>query len=139
MRYTRTHEWVEVEDEEIVTVGVSDRAQQGLGEVVFVELPEDGEEFEQDALLGSIESIDGEMVNIYSPVTGEVVEINIALENSPDLINKSPEGDGWLFKMRMEVPAEFNALMTIEQYEEYEEEILEQENEFDDEEEEEYF
>lgn len=138
MRYATTHEWVEIEEEGIVIVGISNRAQQTFAGIVFVELPEEGEEFEQDEPLGSIESMDGELMTIHAPVTGEVIEVNSALENSPDLINKSPEGDGWLFRMRMEVPAEFNTLMTMEEYEEYEEDILEQEDEFDDEEEEEY-
>lgn len=133
MKYTRTHEWVEPEDEEIIAVGISDRAQQMLGEVVFVELPEEGEEFEQDDPLGSIESIDGAVINIHSPVTGEVIEVNSVLESSPDLINRSPEGDGWLVRMSVEVPAELRSLMTPEEYEEYEEDIVEQENEFEDE------
>jgi glycine cleavage system H protein len=139
VRYTRTHEWVEAEGEGIVTVGISTRAQEAFPEIVFVELPEEGEEFEQDEPLGSIESIDGELMTFHAPVTGEVIEINDALENSPGLINRSPEGDGWLVKIRMEVPAELNALMTPEEYEDYEEDILEQESTFDDEEEEEFF
>ncbi len=139
MRYARTHEWVEPEGNGTVTIGISDRAQQAFGEVVFVELPEEGEEFEQDDPLGSIESIDGEVITVHAPITGEVVEINSTLDNSPDLINRSPEGDGWLVRMRMEVPKEFGALMTLEEYEEYEEDIIEEEEEFEDEEEEDYF
>ncbi len=135
MRYTRTHEWVEPEGRGIVTVGISDRAQLAFGEVVFVELPEEGEEFEQDDPLGSIESIDGEVMHIHSPVTGEVIEVNSALENSPDLMNKSPEGDGWIVRMRAEVPKELNALMTPEEYEDYEEELIEEDYDFDEEEE----
>ena len=135
MRYTRTHEWVEPEDEEIVTVGISGRAQQTLGEIVFVEFPEEGEEFEQDDPLGSVESIDGAVMHIHSPVTGEVIEVNAALENSPDLINKSPEGDGWFVKMRMEIPKELGVFMTPDEYEEYEEDIIAEEDEFADEEE----
>ncbi len=139
MRYTRTHEWVEAEDEEIVIVGISSRAQQAFAVVVFVEFPEVGEGFEQDEPLGSLEFVNGELLNIHAPVTGEVVEINSALGNSPDLINRSPEGDGWILKIRMEVPAELNALMAPAEYEEYEEDVLEQESKFDDEEEAEYF
>lgn len=139
MRYTKTHEWVEAEGEGIVTIGISNRAQEAFPEIVFVELPEEGEEFEQDEPLGSIEFMDGELMTFHAPVTGEVIEINDALENSPDLINRSPEGDGWLVKIRMEVPAELNALMTLEEYEDYEEDVLEQESKFDDEEEEEFF
>ena len=133
MRYTRTHEWVEPEDEGIVTIGISRRAQQELGDIVFVELPEDGEEFEQDDPLGSIESMDGEVMYVHSPITGEVIEVNSALERSPDLVSKSPEGDGWLVKMRMEIPKELGVLMTLAEYEEYEEDIIE-EDEFEDEE-----
>lgn len=135
MKYTRTHEWVEPEDEEVIAVGISDRAQQMLGEIVFVELPEEGEEFEQDDPLGSIESIDGEVMYVHSPVTGEVIEVNGALERSPDLINRSPEGDGWLVRMRMDVPKELGAFMTPAEYEEYKEEVIE-EDQFEDEEEE---
>ena len=74
-------------------------------------------------------------MTIHSPVTGEVVEVNHALENSPDLVNRSPEGDGWFVKMRMESPKEIGALMTPAEYEEYEEEIIEEEEDFEDEEE----
>jgi glycine cleavage system H protein len=137
VRYTRTNEWVEPENETIVTIGISDRAQQEFGEVVFVELPEEGEEFEQDDPIGSIESIDGAVINVYAPVTGEVIEVNIILESSPDLVNRSPEGDGWLVRMRMDSPVELRSLMTPEEYEEYEEDIIDEEDDI--EEEEEYF
>jgi len=136
VRYSRTHEWVETEDKDIVAVGISNRAQEEFGEVVFVEFPEEGEEFEQDDPLGNIQSSSGAVIYIHAPVTGEVIEINNALEISPDLINVSPEGDGWIVKMRMEVPNEMNVLMTPEEYEDYEEEVIEKEFEFDDEEEE---
>ena len=135
MRYTRTHEWVEPEDEEIAAIGISSRAQQMSGEVVFVELPEEGEEFQQDDPLGSIETIDGEVVIIHSPITGEVMEVNSILEDSPDLVNRSPEGDGWFVKMRMESPIEVGALMTPGEYKEYEEELIEEDDVFGDEEE----
>ena len=135
MRYTRTHEWIEPEDEEIAAIGISSRAQQIFGEVVFVELPEEGEEFQQDDPLGSVETIDGEVVIIHSPITGEVVEVNIILEDSPYLVNRSPEGDGWFVKMRMESPIEVSALMTPGEYEDYEEEIIEEDEVLTDEEE----
>ena len=136
MRYSRTHEWVETEDKDIVAVGISNRAQEEFGEVVFVEFPEEGEEFEQDDPMGNIQSSSGAVIYIHAPITGEVIEINNALESSPDLINISPEGDGWIVKMRVEVPSEMNVLMTPEEYEDYEEEVIEEEYEFDDEEEE---
>ncbi len=136
MRYSRTHEWVETEGGGIVTIGISERALLAFGEVVFVEFPEEGEEFEQDDPLGSIESIDGELMHVHTPVTGEVIEVNSALENSPDLMNKSPEGDGWIVRMRAEVPKELNALMTPEEYEDYEEDMIEEDYDLDEEEEE---
>ena len=136
MRYSRTHEWVEIEGGRTVTIGISERALLAFGEVVFIEFPEEGEEFEQDDPLGSVESIDGEVMHIHSPLTGEVVEVNSALENSPDLINKSPEGDGWIVRLRAEVPKELNVLMTPEEYEDYEEDLIEED--YDLEEEEEY-
>ena len=135
MRYTRTHEWVEPEDEGIAAIGISSRAQRMFVEVVFVELPEKGDEFEQDDPLGSVETVDGEVVTIHSPVTGEVVEVNHVLEHSPDLVNRSPEGDGWFIKIRMESPKEIGALMTSTEYEEYEEEVMEEEEDLEDEEE----
>lgn len=140
MKYSRTHEWVEMENDKTVIIGISDRAQQLLGEIVFVELPEEGEEFEQDDPIGSIESIDGVVMNIYAPVTGEVIEVNTLLESSPDLINRSPEGDGWIVKMRVEIPKELDALMTPAQYENYDVDIAGEEDEnFDDFEDEEDF
>ncbi len=141
MKYSRTHEWVEMENDKTVIIGISDRAQQTLGEIVFVELPEEGEEFEQDDPIGSIESIDGVVMNIYAPVTGEVVEVNTLLETSPDLINRSPEGDGWIVKMRVEIPKELDGLMTPAQYESYDVDIIGEEDEdFDDfEDDEDYF
>jgi glycine cleavage system H protein len=136
VRYSRTHEWVEIEGGGTVAIGISGRALLAFGEVVFVEFPEEGEEFEQGDPLGSIESIDGEVMHIHSPITGEAIEVNSALESSPDLMNKSPEGDGWIVKMRVDVPKELNALMTPEEYEDYEEELMEEDYDLDEEEEE---
>ena len=135
MRYNETHAWVERENDKKVIIGISDRAQRSLGEIVFVELPDEGDEFEQDDPIGTIESIDGTIVNLYAPVSGEIIEVNTALDTSPDLINKSPEGDGWIFKMRVEVPKEYNGLMTPEEYDRYEGDILDfEDNEYEDDE-----
>ena len=123
MKYSRTHEWIQMEDDGTVTVGKSERAIRDFGEVSYIELPEEEEEFEQDDPLGIIESVDGEVLHIHAPVTGEIIEINSTLENSPELISKSPEGDGWFIRMSVEVPKELNALMTPDEYEDYEEEI----------------
>ncbi len=121
VRYSKTHSWVELESKETAIVGISDKAQFRLGEIIYVELPEVGDEFEQDEPMGMLESMDGITVNFYSPITGEVIEVNEALDHFPDLINRSPEGDGWIVKMKIEVPREINLLMTPEQYEGYDE------------------
>lgn len=88
-----------------------------------MELPEEGEEFEQYDPLGSVESIDGVIMNFYAPLTGEITEVNTLLESEPGLINRSPEGDGWMIKMRFEVPKELDGLMTPAQYEDYDADI----------------
>jgi glycine cleavage system H protein len=138
VRYTRTHEWVELEKNAIVTVGISNRVQDEFGAIVFIDLPAEGEEFEQYDTIGTIESIDGDIRQIHAPVTGTVVKVNNALENSPGLINKSPEDDGWIVKIRIDVPKEINTLMTPSEYEEYEEEdYIDEDEEYEDEDEDE--
>jgi glycine cleavage system H protein len=143
VKYSKTHAWVELEDEKTAIIGISDKAQHLLNEIVYIELPEEGDEFEQDETIASLESIDGAVVNFHSPITGEIIEVNEALGYSPDLINRSPEGDGWIVKMRIEIPKELDILMTPEQYERYEgDDFDEEEDEYEDdyeEEEEEYF
>lgn len=123
-RYTKTHEWilVETDDEELATVGVSERLVLENGRVVFVELPEVGAEYEQDEPIGVIETREGVTVTYHAPVTGEVVEINEDLDGDVSLLNNSPEGDGWLIRIRMEFVDELDALMTPEEYEFYEDE-----------------
>jgi len=134
VRYTRTHEWIEIEKNTIAVIGISKKIQEEFGNIAFIELPEDGEEFEQYDTIGTIESSDGEIRHIHAPITGIVVRVNNLLENSPELINKSPEDDGWIVKMKMEMPKEFNALMTRSEYEEYEEEdIIDEDEEYEDE------
>ncbi len=142
MRYTRTHEWVELEKNGIAIVGLSDRGQDEFGKVIFVELPETGGEFEQDDPIGTIESVDGDVAHIHAPITGVVLAVNSALENSPELINISPEGDGWIVKMRVEVPKELNALMTAAQYEAYDgydEDYLDEDEDYDKDDDEDYY
>lgn len=138
MKYTRTDEWIELEKNAIGIVGLSDRGQDEFGKIVFVELPEVGDEFEQYDPIGTIESIDGDVKHIHAPITGVVLEVNKVLENSPELINVSPEGDGWIVKMRIEVPKELNVLMSPGEYEEYDgydEDDLDEDYDYDDEDE----
>ena len=98
LRYTKEHEWVSI-DEGVATVGITDYAQSELGDIVFVELPEVGDEVEELESFGTIEAVKT-VSELYSPVTGTVEEINEALEDKPELINEDPYGDGWMIKVK---------------------------------------
>lgn len=115
--YSREHEWVRVE-EDVCVLGITEFAQQELGEVVFVELPEVGQVFDSNDEVGTIESVKA-VAEIYTPVAGEVVEVNGAIEDDPELLNEDPHGDGWLLKIRFSSADDLKSLMTAEQYEEY--------------------
>lgn len=111
--YRESHEWIRAGD--VATVGVSDFAQQQLGDITFVELPEVGESFSQNDEIAVIESVKAAS-DVYAPVTGEVVEVNAALEDSPELINSDPFGEGWLFKIKLSDEAELSELLSSEKY-----------------------
>jgi len=98
LQYTKSHEWVRVEGD-LATVGITDHAQDELGDVVFVELPEQGATLEAGDSFGAVESVKA-VSDLYAPVGGEVVEVNGALEDSPEKINEDPYGDGWILKLR---------------------------------------
>ncbi len=114
LRYTKDHEWVRV-DGDIATVGISDYAQEALGDVVFVEVPEAGAEVAQGGEAGVIESVKAAS-EIYAPVTGEVVEGNAALDGDPALVNTAPLGDGWIFKVKVSDAAQLDTLMSEAEY-----------------------
>ena len=117
-RYTEEHEWLSVEGDEC-TIGITDYAQGELGEVVYVDMPEVGETFDVGDVVGAIDS-SKTSADVYTPVAGEVVEINEELEDSPEKVNEDPYGDGWLFKLRIDPSDEVLAeLMSAEQYEEF--------------------
>lgn len=115
--YSREHEWVRVKDD-ICVLGITEFAQQELGEVVFVELPEVGQVFDSGDEVGTIESVKA-VAEIYTPLAGEIVEINEAVVDDPELINEDPHGEGWLIKVRFSSAADLKQLMNAEQYEEY--------------------
>jgi glycine cleavage system H protein len=115
LKYSSTHEWVNAEGG-IATLGITDYAQSELGEIVFVELPHVGSKFDKGDVFGTVESYKT-VSDLVSPVSGEVVEINSALADSPQFINESPYEQGWTVKMKMTDPGELDALMTAEQYE----------------------
>lgn len=116
-RYTKEHEWVRV-DGDTGTVGITDHAQSEVGDIVYVDLPKAGTRVEQGKSLGSVESVKA-VSDIYSPITGEVVEVNAALADAPEKLNQDPHGDGWLVKIRLANPAEVGALMSAADYEKY--------------------
>jgi len=116
-RYTEDHEWVSMEGD-TATIGISDHAQEQLGDVVFVELPEEGAELAEGAQAATVESVKAAS-EIYTPVAGEVVEINGALNDSPDLGNSDPFGDGWFFKIKVADAGAAGKLMDEAAYKEY--------------------
>ncbi|HEX3554723.1 MAG TPA: glycine cleavage system protein GcvH [Thermoanaerobaculia bacterium] len=115
--YSREHEWIHVEDD-ICVLGITEFAQAELGEVVFVELPEVGQVFDSGDELGTIESVKA-VAEVYTPVAGEVVEVNEAVTDDPELLNEDPHGEGWLIKLRFSSASDLKDLMNAEQYEEY--------------------
>jgi glycine cleavage system H protein len=115
--YSREHEWIRVQDD-VCVLGITEFAQQELGEVVFVELPEVGQVFDSGDEVGTIESVKA-VAEIYTPLAGEVVEINEAVVDDPELINEDPHQEGWLIKVRFSSAADLKQLMNAEQYEEY--------------------
>jgi glycine cleavage system H protein len=116
-RYTKEHEWVLVEGG-TGTVGITDHAQQELGDIVYVDLPKVGTHLEQGKSLGSVESVKA-VSDVYSPVSGEVVEINPALADKPESLNTDPHGAAWLVKLKLSAPAEVEGLMTAADYQAY--------------------
>lgn len=116
-RYAKSHEYIHVEGE-TGTIGITDYAQKELGDVVFVELPQVGTQLEMGDELGSIESVKA-VSELFSPVGGEVVEINERLADKPELVNTDPYGDGWMIKIKLGDPTEVDELMNAEEYAEY--------------------
>ena len=117
LKFLDSHEWIKVDDNRIVIVGISDHAQSELGEVVFVELPGIGDEFIQGDEAAVVESVKAAS-ELYTPLSGEVIEVNDALEENPELINTSPYEEGWFFKMKVgdENLGSIDSLMTAEEY-----------------------
>lgn len=120
LKYTREHEWLAIEDN-VATVGITDHAQEQLGEVVFVELPAAGDKVEKSEPFGVVESTKA-VSDIYAPVSGEVAEVNDDLPDSPELVNEDSYGDGWMVKITIGDESELEDLMTADEYREYLEE-----------------
>ncbi len=113
-RFAKTHEWAHVEGD-IATVGISNHAQEEISDIVFVDLPKVGQQVTAGQNCCVIESVKSAS-EIYAPVSGEVVEVNTALANDPALVNREPHGNGWLFKVKMTAPAEYENLMDLTAY-----------------------
>ena len=109
-KYTTDHEWINIEDHDAAVVGITAHAQDALGDVVFVELPEVGRSFKKGEVAGVVESVKA-AADLYMPVSGEVVEVNEALRGDPALANRDPLGEGWFFKVRIADMTEFDQLM----------------------------
>ncbi len=112
--YTKDHEWIRVEGD-TATVGITDFAQGQLGDIVFVEVPEAGRQVEQGGDAAVVESVKAAS-DVYAPVSGEVIEGNDALADTPDLVNSDPEGEGWFFKLRLSDTSQLDGLMDSEAY-----------------------
>ncbi|MBW6521863.1 MAG: glycine cleavage system protein GcvH [Desulfoarculaceae bacterium] len=116
LKYTEEHEWIAIEAD-IATIGISDFAQNQLGDVVFVELPEVGDELEAGKPFGVVESVKA-VSDVYSPLSGEVIDINEDLPDAPELLNTSPYEDGWMIKIRLSNPQELGDLLDAAAYQE---------------------
>ena len=117
LRYSKDHEWVSVEGE-IATIGITDYAQHSLGDVVYVELPKTGESFTAQEAFGSVESVKA-VSEIFTPIAGEVTEVNESLNDTPEVVNNDPYQGGWMVKVKMQNTGEADALLNAAEYEEY--------------------
>lgn len=117
VKYSKEHEWVLVEGN-VATVGITDYAQDQLGDIVFVELPAVGDKVSKEDAFGVVESVKA-VSDIYAPVSGKVLEVNDDLPENPEMLNEDPYGDGWMIKIEMNDPDELQELMTAAEYEEY--------------------
>jgi glycine cleavage system H protein len=117
LRYSKDHEWVLV-DGEVASIGITDYAQHSLGDVVYVDLPRVGDKFGTHEAFGSVESVKA-VSEIFTPIAGEVVEVNEALNDTPEKVNNDPYGEAWFVKVKMDNPGEADAMLSAVEYEEY--------------------
>jgi len=114
VKFSKDHEWIKIE-EEVATIGITKHATEMLGDIVFVELPEKGSTVEKDGNTGVVESTKAAS-DIYTPVSGEVIDINQAIVDDPSIINSDPEGNAWFFKLKIKDQSEMNSLMSADDY-----------------------
>jgi glycine cleavage system H protein len=117
LHYSKDHEWVRVEGD-VAVIGITDHAQEQLGDVVYVELPKPGEEFAANESFGSVESVKA-VSEIFTPVSGQIAEVNESLNDEPEKVNNDPYNDGWMIKMKMKSSGEVDSLLTAAEYEDF--------------------
>ncbi len=117
LRYSKDHEWVSVEGD-TATIGITDYAQSSLGDVVYIDFPRVGDKVATHEAFGSVESVKA-VSEIFTPVAGEVIEVNEGLNDSPESVNSDPYGDGWMVKIKMDNPGEADGMLSGEEYEEF--------------------
>ncbi len=118
IKFTEDHEWIRMEDDETAVCGITDYAQDQLGELVFIELPETGSEVSQGSEAAVIESVKA-AGELKAPVSGTIVEVNEALADEPEIVNNDPQGDGWFIKIKVQDTSELDALMDEDAYQQY--------------------
>jgi len=117
LKYSRSHQWVRGVGDEAM-IGITEYASEELGDIVYVELPEQGDKLEKDAAFGVVESVKA-TADLYAPISGEVIEINSPLEDSPEVMNEEPYGDGWMVRIVISDSSELDDLMDAEEYQEF--------------------
>ncbi|MDO8461897.1 MAG: glycine cleavage system protein GcvH [Deltaproteobacteria bacterium] len=117
LKYSKEHEWVKVEGN-VATIGITDYAQEQLGEIVFVELPSEGEEFAKEDVFGVVESVKS-VSDVYAPISGRVIEANDPLTDGPEILNEDSYGEGWIIRMEISDAKELKELMSAKEYEAY--------------------
>jgi glycine cleavage system H protein len=117
LHYSKDHEWVRVEGDQAI-IGITDYAQNSLGDVVYVELPKAGEKFAASEPFGSVESVKA-VSEVFTPITGSIVAMNDSLADEPEKVNSDPYGEGWMIRMRMDNPGEVDSLLSAAEYEDF--------------------
>ena len=115
LKYTKEHEWIKLEDDNIAVVGITDHAQSELGDVVYVEIETEGEELEKDAVFGTVEAVKT-VADLYLPIAGTVIEVNDKLADNPEIVNEDPYGEGWMIKMQIANTEDVAELMPVADY-----------------------
>jgi len=117
LRYSKDHEWVKV-DGDTAAIGITDYAQHALGDVVYIDMPRVGDKLGAHEAFGSVESVKA-VSEIFTPIAGEIVEVNDALNDTPEAVNNDPYGDAWMIKVKMDNPGDADGMLSAEEYEEY--------------------